>query len=225
MHPDDSKCVFCPSSGRQPWFNTPISTDGGDTIAVPSIGSFTPGYLLIIPVIHVTALCGIPYKQRQSFLNFATATLRRLRKHYGEDVTIFEHGACDSPMDRRSACISHAHLHAVPGSYDLCSAVATRDSTQYESLASCLAVRRTAPYLMLQDPRGPVIVTDDVGVPQFFRRAIAKRLGMPEKWDFALYPFFDNIRSTYREFGIKFDGRSNGSDTSGLREGRATDDR
>lgn len=203
VYAEEPDCTFCSPEGRSEWFNTPITSDEDKAFVVPSVGSLVPGYLLAIPVLHVTATCRIPEDEKERFASFVETIRTRLEQIYKSGVTLFEHSACGAPQQARSACISHAHLHLVPGSYDLASEAPQSRMMQYASLRAFIEGEHTSSYLMLQDPGGPVIASEDPAIPQFFRRLIAKRLGIAEAWDFALFPFFANVRQTYHDFDVK----------------------
>jgi diadenosine tetraphosphate (Ap4A) HIT family hydrolase len=200
-HVDGADCSFCFSQARNYWFNRPVAREGDCALAVPSLGSLVPGYLLIVPPAHVTSTSRIPDDEKAKFASFTADISRRLTSLYEQPVTMFEHGACTSQSQLRSACVSHAHLHLVPGRYSLISE-AVGEATRYPSYERFLDNPPEDPYLMLQDPDGPVVSIADRPSPQFFRQVIARRLGTPECWDYALYPFFDNIERTYKDFGI-----------------------
>jgi diadenosine tetraphosphate (Ap4A) HIT family hydrolase len=201
-HTEEAECAFCSSSGCQEWFNQPVATEEGCAVAIPSVGSFMPGYLLVVPIAHVTATCRMPLDVKAKFAAFTYNLSSRLSSLYGAPITMFEHGACVSSRLARSACITHAHLHLVPGKYDLVSELPGR-AENHGSLEEFLEHERDDPYLMAQDPGGLIVSFEDRPAPQFFRRVIADRLGIPSRWDYALFPFFDNVRRTYDDFGIE----------------------
>jgi hypothetical protein len=53
---------------------------------------------------------------------------------------------------------------------------------------------------MYREPGGPVQYSPDAGISQYFRRHIARMLGRPDDWDYALFPHWDNIRTTQNDF-------------------------
>jgi diadenosine tetraphosphate (Ap4A) HIT family hydrolase len=178
-----------------------LASDGDTAIAVPSLGSFLPGYLLAIPITHVNASCGIPEAKRARFAAFVGGLASRLSSLYGTEVTMFEHGACITDRQPQSACINHAHVHLVPGSYNLMSEMPAL-ICKHDSLQGFLAEEWDNPYLMLQDPGESIVGSEDALTSQFFRRIIAHRLGMSDCWDYAMFPFWENIKRTYLDFGI-----------------------
>lgn len=199
---DSAQCSFCFTSQRHEWFNRPVAHLDECAMAVPSLGCLVPGYLLVMPFTHVTSTCGLPEAVKPKFASFVIEVVAQLRSVYGMPVTMFEHGGCSSPYESRSACVNHAHLHLVPGNYGLKSE-APEKTTKHSSFGDFLeSDGPDSPYLMLQDPCGPIVSFADQPTPQFFRRVVAARLGMPECWDYALYPFFDNIERTYKDFDV-----------------------
>lgn len=198
---DDDDCEFCSPSRRSEWFNRPIAVDKDRAFAVPSLGSFMPGYLLAVPVAHVTASSRIPAKDKARFAAFVYELASQLTSLYRTQVTIFEHGACLSKGRPQSACVDHAHVHLVPGNYDL-STEAPPQVYKHDSFMKFLEMEQSDSYLMLQDPAGPILSFDDTRTSQFFRRIIAQRLGIPDHWDYAMSPFTENIKRTYQDFDI-----------------------
>jgi diadenosine tetraphosphate (Ap4A) HIT family hydrolase len=200
LHAEEAECIFCSPHGRDQWFDRPIASDGNQTIVVPAVGAFVRGYVLVVPVMHVTATCRIPEQAKDRFSAFVCDVAAHLGRLYGTKITLFEHAGCDSPGRPKSACINHAHLHLVPGSYNLTSESQTSELEVHKSLRDFLRPERRSPYLMFQDPDGPVASFPDHALPQFFRRAIAKRLGIGECWDYALFPFWENVQLTCQDF-------------------------
>jgi diadenosine tetraphosphate (Ap4A) HIT family hydrolase len=200
-HLDESDCEFCSPYGRLEWFNKPVAVDEGHSLALPSLGSFMPGYLLALPLTHVTASCRIPLNDKTRFATFVHKLVSQMADLYRTPITIYEHGACSAGQSPQSACVNHAHVHLVPGSYDL-STEASAQVCKYASFIEFLEEERNDPYLMLQDPGGPVLSFEDQPTSQFFRRIVAQRLGIADCWDYAMFPFFENIKRTYQDFGI-----------------------
>jgi diadenosine tetraphosphate (Ap4A) HIT family hydrolase len=200
-HRNDNDCEFCPPSGRLEWFNRPVAVDDDYAIAVPSLGSFVPGYLLAVPVAHVTASCRIQESDKARFASFVNKLAFKLTSIYETQVTVFEHGACLSSQEPQSACVNHAHVHLVPGNYDL-TTEAPSPVYKHDSFAEFMEEEQSKSYLMLQDPGGPLLSFEDKSTSQYFRRIIAQRLGIPDYWDYAMFPFFKNIKRTYHDFGI-----------------------
>jgi diadenosine tetraphosphate (Ap4A) HIT family hydrolase len=82
----------------------------GHAAAVPTIGAFVPGYLLIVPNRHATSLGQLPRPERAAVHAFADQIADRLSHVYRQPVLGFEYGL-NMPGGRR---IEHGHLHLLP---------------------------------------------------------------------------------------------------------------
>jgi diadenosine tetraphosphate (Ap4A) HIT family hydrolase len=196
-------CLFC-SVHHTPdddlvWHDRPIVRDPGVGIAIAAMGSFVPGYVLAAPAWHLSSVQGLPTHVVSGFIGFLTAVVERVTARYGP-CTVFEHGSCRSTERRRSACITHAHVHVIPGRYSLSALeLPVRSFDDLSAFASVPVQERHDGYLMYQEPQEPVSYTADLGVSQYFRRHIAATLGAADDWDYALFPHWDNMRHTIRE--------------------------
>jgi diadenosine tetraphosphate (Ap4A) HIT family hydrolase len=78
--------------------------------AVPTIGAFLPGYLLIVPTRHTTSLGQLSRGELAGVQQLTERAAARLRQVYGGPVLGFEYGL-NVPGARR---IEHGHLHLLP---------------------------------------------------------------------------------------------------------------
>ncbi|MGW7242970.1 hypothetical protein [Streptomyces sp. NPDC054804] len=193
----DELCEFCPNRLEQHWFNVPLMRSES-AVAIPGVGSLVPGYLLALPLRHVANASLLSPGERGEFADFVLSVSTRLSGVYDRPVTMFEHGSCESErLD--SSCISHAHVHLVPGVYDLAGATPgclERHGSWHEFIES----EPKGPYLACSDAEGAVWQFPDVRRPQFYRRVVAEDLGMADRWDYALHPQWENVRQTYVDF-------------------------
>lgn len=189
---DRRDCLFCnvhpTRDGTTPWHDTPLATEPGVGGAIAGLGAFVPGYVLIFPDLHVTSIAQMPPRPFDSFGRFATRVAKAITHEYGP-VTIFEHGSCPTIGIRRSACITHAHLHIIPGSYQLSPHLSSSKETTGATI-------RKAGYLFLREPHEKARYYTDPGVSQFFRRLIAAKLDIADQWDWLLFPENENVAAT-----------------------------
>ncbi|MCX5007782.1 HIT domain-containing protein [Streptomyces sp. NBC_00638] len=197
VNADYDACEFCSPRNSEHWFNAPVATTE-DFSAIPSVGSFVPGYLLVIPKRHLFSSSQLPQDLKRAFSQFITDLSSHLQSLYSSPVTIFEHGASESLNDKSSSCVSHAHVHLVPGDYDLVSHMPDSGKS-YASLDDFMEPRREYPYLMCSHS-GRVHCYPDLPISQYYRRAVATALGKPDSWDYAAFPYWDNLRQTYKDF-------------------------
>jgi diadenosine tetraphosphate (Ap4A) HIT family hydrolase len=78
--------------------------------AVPTIGAFVPGYLLVVPTSHTTSIGRLARAERRGVQELTDVLAARLADTYSMPVLGFEYGL-NAPGVRR---IEHGHLHLLP---------------------------------------------------------------------------------------------------------------
>lgn len=202
----DPICEFCSKisradDGASPlaWFDFRILTQTEDFVAVPALGSIVPGYLLLVTKKHVPSMACLTRGERQRLFAF-TGWLARLQAEHWHPPMIFEHGAADESKARAGSCVTHAHWHLVPGPWCLTSPDYTfRRISSFEEFA--LQYDFKAGYLYFESYNGTALVSEaDFVCSQLFRRLLAQSAGKADEWDYAVFPFFDNMKETIRAF-------------------------
>jgi diadenosine tetraphosphate (Ap4A) HIT family hydrolase len=199
-------CVFCTKFGVSPndkvdWFDQELSTIG-DFVVVPGLGAFFDGYVMIVPRFHYSNLSILSDVDTNHFLQAKELTKATISNIFG-NVILFEHGGSTSGMG--GGCVEHAHLHImslgtqnreISLADDVKAAIGlTKTDTPFLDAKSLIS--RGKPYLILEDIDGLSYVGDASNLPgQFMRRIIAKKIGIPDIWDYSLFPNYDLIRST-----------------------------
>jgi diadenosine tetraphosphate (Ap4A) HIT family hydrolase len=199
----DDDCLFCSvnqdPADRMEWYDRPLWRADGVGVAIPALGAFVPGYVLATPAHHLSSVQGLPTGTALEFLDFLGAVVDAVTTRYGP-CTLFEHGSCQTAERRRSACITHAHVHVVPGRYGMDGlGLVAQAFENLDAFASQPVQQRLDGYLMYQEADGPVQYAADLGLSQFFRRHIATVLGAADDWDYAVFPNWDNIRQTVHD--------------------------
>ncbi|MDY7089691.1 MAG: HIT domain-containing protein, partial [Actinomycetota bacterium] len=197
-------CLFCQiyetDDHELPWYDRALIRQGEVGVAVSAVGAFVPGYILVAPAQHESSVQALAADATQDFLAFVDRVVEVVEQLYGPS-TLFEHGSCRAAERRRSACITHSHIHVVPGAYsfDLLG-LPVRPLGSLAELVKIPAAERADGYLMYREPGGPVQYSPDAGRSQYFRRHIARMLGRPDEWDYALFPHWENVRATHDRF-------------------------
>lgn len=191
-------CLLCEVLARHtsslPWHDRPLMRLSGIGAAIPGLGAFVPGYVLVFPEKHIYSTLSMPSACYDKFQEFCQTVLKRIEQVFGP-TTIFEHGSCSVSPSRRSACIDHAHLHLIPGTYSLNQGdLRPIQPTSHTTPRTPALAQRG--YLLLAEPGRPVQHFDDPGVSQYFRRKIAAQLGYPDEWDYLLFPRMRNVEHT-----------------------------
>lgn len=200
-----AECLFCEIVSSPAhvlaWHDRPILRAPGVGAVIPALGAFVPGYVLVFPEVHVRSRLAVPEGTRAAFDELVCRAASAVQTTFGEP-TVFEHGSCDRTDLRRSACMDHAHIHLMPGSYDLSRHVRARGAPAPGG-PDAGSVPADIGYLYLREPDSPPLYGEDPGVSQFFRRKVAARLGVDDEWDYLLYPRLGHVLQTIE----RLDGR------------------
>lgn len=188
------ECPFCVliSDGRSPvWEHLFRADSGADEVILRSrsflvvldTAPLAEGHVLIITESHVSSLAGLSRPERDELDAVKRDAESLLRKAYGP-ISYFEHGA-ERFARHAGACIDHAHLHLVPGDFDILPYVA-RDYPEVESFASYAGVLESfagRPYLMFgREPDQIFGVHAPACATQYLRRLVSHATGSRTMW-------------------------------------------
>lgn len=172
-------------------------------LAVPSIGAYLEGWLLVVPYRHTIALADLTECERIEFDMLAHEAEQLVIGRYGRTV-MFEHGP--AMRGRSAGCgVDHAHLHIVPINMVLHEAVTTdEDGRKLEWRPATqpwdahIEHSIGLDYLFVREVDGTAWLTATPAAPsQLFRRAIAEYLG-EQNWDWKDDFRHEVVASTYR---------------------------
>jgi diadenosine tetraphosphate (Ap4A) HIT family hydrolase len=199
-------CLLCRVAQGDPpeWYDVPLFRRRGVGFAIAGVGAFEPGYLLVAPEAHAGSSISLGDAAYSEFLSFLWETRRDLERVVGA-TTLYEHGSC-AVGRARSACIYHAHVHLMAGRHDVWASSSASRSRAFGSLEEFRAGwSRSTPYVVAEEAGATssrtIRAMPDIGVSQYFRRVIAKQLGRPSEWDYAVFPRWENVRATIALFG------------------------
>lgn len=166
-------------------------------VAVPTIGAFTAGYLLIVPRRHALSLGMLPPAERAGVGRLALAAAARLRGVYGRPVLGFEYGL----NVRGARRIGHAHLHLLPSDADLAGWVAHRVPGRAVTSLHDLPSDPTRSYITVWDQQGTVTVhpvPNDISPRMRLREVVAQLDSQvsAEDWDWQTHPHPELVRQT-----------------------------
>jgi diadenosine tetraphosphate (Ap4A) HIT family hydrolase len=194
-------CFFCKVVSirphQLPWHDQLLTRVPQVGAVIAGLGAFTPGYVLVFPEQHVKSTLGIAKDDYPLFADLLTDTIERVTNAFGPP-TIFEHGSCALENTRRSACLDHAHVHLLPGSYELSSNNQEDAIAMFERLPAIIAA--VTGYLFVQEPGSEPVYKSDPGVSQYFRRKVAAKLDFADEWDYLLFPRLENVLETIKRF-------------------------
>jgi hypothetical protein len=206
MSTQRSVCIFCdgliPGDSHAPWDSVLAETP--EFVITPSKGALVPGWLLITSKRH--ALCAGAL-EAQDFRGLRAAFLVAtdlLQRHFGP-VTLFEHGPLfhGTPL---GCGIDHLHVHAVPLGFSLKAAfnemfplTRWQDAPHWDALAH--VHQSGIGYVAVQEVGcGLAWAVAPENVRQPWRRVIARKLGVTERFDYRQYPEIGNVLRTIAAF-------------------------
>jgi diadenosine tetraphosphate (Ap4A) HIT family hydrolase len=170
-------------------------------VAVPSVGSLVPGWLLVVPRIHLLSFGAADPPVLRQLVVEVEQIAASWATTFGP-LSWFEHGASE-PGSAVGCSIDHAHMHLVPtGSTDLLAGAATvLPQLVFEPVVGLAATVAVAaddePYLYLRTPAGRSWLASGHDIPsQAFRRVIANQQGCPDEFDWKTHSRVDVLRRT-----------------------------
>jgi diadenosine tetraphosphate (Ap4A) HIT family hydrolase len=205
----NQNCRYCTgflnpqSDDRNAIWNTRL-VESENFVVVPTLGMLSPGWLLVVSKDHYLSIGALDDTLYPELEQVKTAVQKDLREMFQAPI-FFEHGPC-TPTETAGACIDHAHLHAVPLSFDLFQDLAT--NYPYRKVKGLRALKgyfeKHIPYLYYENRKEEAYLFRASQVPgQLVRRLIAKRLGMPDLWDWGVYEGMENIEKTLSRYELR----------------------
>jgi len=198
------ECVFCKKFGYEitknnirKWYDELI-IESNNFVVVPALGQIIPGYLLLIPKLHISSISQLNHQLRNEMCEVLLKVMKMQSACWSRPI-IFEHGSSPNEMSS-GASIEHAHWHLVPGNWNLV-------PSQSNSVHLILSIDEffsyfynSETYLLISDFDMKLHILLNERVPsQYFRRNLAFAMGKPNKWNYLKYPFTSNIKKTYEK--------------------------
>jgi diadenosine tetraphosphate (Ap4A) HIT family hydrolase len=199
-------CPLC--NGADPGVNSPLQQllPAGQSrfiarsprlVSIPTLGCFTPGYILIVPVAHATSFGRLDKETLAEADEMIGALAARIMRVYGIPALGFEYGS-NVPGSRR---IEHAHWHLLPSRANLSGWLASRMRGQAITSLTDLPRSPHSSYIAIRDQAGALTsYPQDTwpGERPRLRRVVADldpRIDAAG-WDWASHGYADLIRRT-----------------------------
>lgn len=168
--------------------------------AIPTIGAYVAGYLLLVPRSHVLSLGGLTQDARTGVDMLMRETAARLADQYDSPVLGFEYGL-NAAGHRR---IEHGHLHLLPTTADLHGWLADRLTGYPIASLADLPTDPAHSYITVRDQSGALTVypvaTDSQ--PRIRLRHVVAALDPRLEegaWDWETDPHTDLMRRTVND--------------------------
>jgi diadenosine tetraphosphate (Ap4A) HIT family hydrolase len=174
-------------------------------IAIPALGQFIEGYLLIISKRHLTSMALLNSDEFQDLEKIKTEVSTKFKPYYGTPI-FFEHGSTSGDSISGNS-ITHAHLHAVGTNICLISRLkdhfVMKKLTTYDDLKSL--GRDEKSYLYYENTNGSKwsCIVDKKIPSQFLRKLLADAVGFrKDEWDWKIFAFHEKIEAFLKKMTI-----------------------
>jgi len=179
------------------YYDRPIA-ESQSFLAVPSLGALVPGWLLLVPKGDARCLAHLTPSEADELKSFASHMTAKLGSIYGP-VVQFEHGATTSGS--ATGCgVDQAHLHLVPIAHEAFKASVEEEGRKLDLrwASGDLPTGSTAEldYLWYSVDSEARVSHLSNPVSQFFRRCVARALGVPELWNYREHPQHAMVKAT-----------------------------
>lgn len=172
---------------------------------MPTIGSFVPGYLLIVSNKHILSAGHAPIDSIFELENIIKKVKQAIFKKYNKKSIVFEHG-CYNITKRGGCCVDHAHIHILPCDEIIITKI--NPILKYKKIKSVVdlkdSIKNKKSYVYINDSDcAQYLIQGDLVPSQYMRQIIAKELGVFEKWDWRHHFGTRNIKETLKVFSEK----------------------
>lgn len=182
-------------------YNDPI-LESENFIVIPSVGSLVEGWMLIIPKKFALNFTNVPSYHLNELSALISECANLLKSVYPEsEIVLFEHGPI-KPCTKIGCTVDYAHLHIVPLNFNLCEAVKKVDNhvvwKEINGVDSILGNKLVGAneYWYMSRLNGQAFIANNLpSVSQFFRRVIAKEIGLPEEFNWREHPNSEALNS------------------------------
>jgi ATP adenylyltransferase len=191
----------------------PFDTDlyNFETSAVlPTVGSLVPGWVLMVPRFPALCFAAIPAETRSPLVD-ATNCVANDLVVFGGSVFAFEHG----PRTTGSivGCgVDQAHLHMASLPFDLADAALDSGADlvwhEVDPTDPWTSIRSDRDYYLVSNLSQAYVAYPQDKESQFFRKLVARGVGVPDQWDYRRYPNERYARETLRVLGNSLHKRS-----------------
>ncbi|WP_433357687.1 hypothetical protein ACQP25_44775 (plasmid) [Microtetraspora malaysiensis] len=188
-------CDFCTEFAAFPLdqAGSRVIAERDGWVLLPTVGCFTPGYSLFMPLDHIDAAADATHRDLRN-VGTAVEEMRAVIASVFGPTVIAEHGPRGCELG--AGCCSHAHLHLIPvPDQDAVTAAYTATGgpgRRFDDLAH-LPELVDGPYVYLSPRPGEHLIWPSAGFArQYVRRVCAALHGVGEQYDWRDHPFERN---------------------------------
>jgi diadenosine tetraphosphate (Ap4A) HIT family hydrolase len=168
-------------------------------VALPGLGAIRPGYVLILPKVHVRSFAFLDQPIIEELEQLKKELVQLITRKLS-NVIVCEHGPVEITSSAGS-CIDHAHLHIFPTEIDLFPRLS--QLFRYRAIKSIheLSYFRLSqrPYIYYEKDNRCFSFEVDRDIPsQYIRKILWEEEGKPDEWDWGVSVGYEQIIDTVR---------------------------
>lgn len=192
-------CEFCNRKREE------IIGESENLYITPSLGQIVEGYTLICTKKHILSFSQLPEQFYAELERLKEKVKRMLSEIYCSPL-FFEHGAV-SEKEHGSCCINHAHLHCVPFNLDIFEEIIRHSKLIPKQIIDILELKNQhKEYFYYENQQGKkwMFELNQRFPRQYLRQIISVKAGVPEKWDWRIFPEHKRFSSTKEKLSEKW---------------------
>ena len=189
-------CQFCAEFAGA---SERIILDVDGWVLLPTVGCFTPGYCLFMPLRHIDAAAELSPARLMALQPLLERMRGLIERRFGPTI-IAEHGSRNCELG--AGCCTHCHLHLIPvPDVDAITVAYEMTGGAGRVLAGLadLAEATLGPYLYLSPRPGRHLLWDADGrfARQYVRRVCAESHAVGGRFDWRDHPFTEHQQTTF----------------------------
>lgn len=193
-------CKFCSLANlvrrheRSPSLADQVLGETESFYVLPALGPLVLGHILIVSKDHLYGIRSTKSRVLQAEYEHLVRVLRQACKRRSAPLMELEHGS--NAGGTQGPCIDHAHVHLLPS--------LTNDANVFEGTFPVLTNSRPQkdePYFWIRTNQNEHLYSADKARRQEPRILLAKRLGLGDTWDWAVFPKYTLIQATIDFWG------------------------
>lgn len=200
-------CQFYQEIGKKHNISSRVLLETENWYAIPTIGSLTVGYVLLVCKKHYLSLSNLSDKLYYEMIDLKTKIEKIIFEKMGLPCVCFEHGT-PSKITSGANSVNHVHIHILPVTNASWQDVSQNQYISnyliidnYEQLWTELKHNTETSYLLFEDTDKKIyFIGDASGTPsQFFRKGLASVLSL-EEWNWKKEYYVENMMKTIELF-------------------------
>lgn len=181
-----------------------IIYNGSSFFVKPDISPIVENHILVIPKEHIFCMNDLSIDKLDEFNSIKRRIIQLFQKDK-KGYIFFEHGCCNE-KESGSACIHHAHTHAIPVSIDTERDIVKKVLSILGTPSYDSSVVKGIPYLSIESTSMDTTLywPDIVYRSQFFRIIISEVTGNPQRARWQNCLINDNERERSKKWLYKY---------------------